>query len=492
MAPGRLGLILLVLLGLGSEIGAPPGTPAAPLQANATETLFVSAAPGSDVTLRCPGPPANASALPPASWFHEGQPLPSGGPLHPGGLLLRAVGQGQAGRYDCAVGPHTGTVHLHLGGDAAVVWAAVGATAVLPCGTEGLGAGAAGGLAWAWHAGMAEKPVLQLRVAPGAWLWPSSSHGAALALLDVRPGQAGRYRCAWGPATHPEPPGSTRRLDVQLDVQPAPGWWPRLGAGVGTVGAAAVAYVVLGGAVLAGLCHSHRALQSRKCQRRLGKPARRVPAPDPQSPYGNVLCPTAAPRPPADLGSPTALPPGGPWGGEWGRTPPGRQQEEEEEEEEEEEGGYEHPDSDGDSPGDGYENGTGPRGDQASVGSYENGLEAAAERWGAAAPHYANTCPAPGTSLRDGRLAAPAMEQTPLSPGAARLVSGLQRVLLSAGERQDGRSEGSAGSQPYEDMAGGGLYAAPRRGPPPAPDDDADSYENMEGTRSETAAAALA
>ncbi|XP_068779422.1 B-lymphocyte antigen CD19 isoform X5 [Struthio camelus] len=349
MAPGRLGLILLVLLGLGSEIGAPPGTPAAPLQANATETLFVSAAPGSDVTLRCPGPPANASALPPASWFHEGQPLPSGGPLHPGGLLLRAVGQGQAGRYDCAVGPHTGTVHLHLG-----------------------------------------------------------------------------------------------------------------------------------------------ALQSRKCQRRLGKPARRVPAPDPQSPYGNVLCPTAAPRPPADLGSPTALPPGGPWGGEWGRTPPGRQQEEEEEEEEEEEGGYEHPDSDGDSPGDGYENGTGPRGDQASVGSYENGLEAAAERWGAAAPHYANTCPAPGTSLRDGRLAAPAMEQTPLSPGAARLVSGLQRVLLSAGERQDGRSEGSAGSQPYEDMAGGGLYAAPRRGPPPAPDDDADSYENMEGTRSETAAAALA
>ncbi|XP_068779421.1 B-lymphocyte antigen CD19 isoform X4 [Struthio camelus] len=388
MAPGRLGLILLVLLGLGSEIGAPPGTPAAPLQANATETLFVSAAPGSDVTLRCPGPPANASALPPASWFHEGQPLPSGGPLHPGGLLLRAVGQGQAGRYDCAVGPHTGTVHLHLGG-----------------------------------------------------------------------------------------------------------WWPRLGAGVGTVGAAAVAYVVLGGAVLAGLCHSHRALQSRKCQRRLGKPARRffrVPAPDPQSPYGNVLCPTAAPRPPADLGSPTALPPGGPWGGEWGRTPPGRQQEEEEEEEEEEEGGYEHPDSDGDSPGDGYENGTGPRGDQASVGSYENGLEAAAERWGAAAPHYANTCPAPGTSLRDGRLAAPAMEQTPLSPGAARLVSGLQRVLLSAGERQDGRSEGSAGSQPYEDMAGGGLYAAPRRGPPPAPDDDADSYENMEGTRSETAAAALA
>ncbi|GAB0202417.1 hypothetical protein GRJ2_002707300 [Grus japonensis] len=178
----------------------------------------------------------------------------------------------------------------------------------------------------------------------------------------------------------PTPPGGTpnpgggnesRGGPVELEVLPPGGTWPEAWGWGGPVGAMAVAYVALGGAVLVGLCQRHRALQSRKRRRRLGDPAQ----------------------------SPTV----------------------EEEEEGEGEEGYEHPDSETEVPGEGYENEAGPPRGRSSTGSYENEPEAAD------ASPYANTRLAPGSCLR---------------------------------------------SQPYEEMAGGGM----------GPEDDAASYENMDGT----------
>nr|XP_060636522.1 B-lymphocyte antigen CD19 [Anolis sagrei ordinatus] len=76
-------------------------------------------------------------------------------------------------------------------------------------------------------------------------------------------------------------------------------------------------------------------------------------------------------------------------------------------------------------------------------------------------------------------------EESPLSPGASRLIAGL-RLHLSLDphiDRQDGGSEASTGSQSYEEMNGSLSPTAIKPlllQPNTSNEEDADSYENME------------
>ena len=87
------------------------------------EKLFLAAPIGSNVTLQCPvaTPPAKATptrkATPPARWFHWGHRIHRGAWPEGAELKLGPMGENHVGRYDCAIGERSGTVHVVLGGE---------------------------------------------------------------------------------------------------------------------------------------------------------------------------------------------------------------------------------------------------------------------------------------------------------------------------------------------------------------------------------------
>ncbi|XP_075773849.1 B-lymphocyte antigen CD19 isoform X2 [Pelodiscus sinensis] len=439
--------------------------------------LYVSATQGRQVELPCVG------AEPPAvEWFwdagngtHPFVLLGAGHQRNGSSLLIESLGPEDAGWYQCRAGNQSWAVHLRLGGEPAFL-VQEGHTAMLPCHGSLPHPGAHSSLAWkrlapggSWHL------LLEVR----AQHWGESlfqlvlGAGAALVLPAVTPSQAGTYRCLCGNHSHLVELGVTARAE---------GWRPWI------VGAAAVTYAAVGAASLYGYCRIRQALQSWRRRRRLTDPARRffrVTGNGTNSPYGNVL----APRGPAGVGPTEAVPYEKVALGTRGQ---GRLLQAEgslSAVESEDEEGYEHPDSEEEAApedGDNYENTardvTLCMGDKGSSDGecYENTEE----------------------------------DSAPLSPGAARLITDLRMLLVGSEEpereRQDGRSEGSAGeqdgtarggckrrpdplvpltpsfptgSQAYEEMAGA-LYAAPARHlhlRDHSQEEDADSYENMEG-----------
>ncbi|XP_059586349.1 B-lymphocyte antigen CD19 isoform X3 [Alligator mississippiensis] len=392
-------------------------------------------------------------------------------------LLIKDLKAEQAGWYSCW--SSAWLVHLTVG-DAQNLTVPAGAPTHLPClDPAALPSGwTHAHLSW-WREMLNRSLVMEMaaRRDPRYGLRLDRGVGAGLVLPKAEPGDAGTYKCSRGGWS----------TQVELAVLRLPAWWRRLGRQHWVIGGTGLAYLVLGLVVLLVSCRVRRALRSRRQGRRLGDRAKRrffkvagngAPAP---SHYGNILPPPGAAKGQAEAAPYENMAPSAGGRGE-PRTLEGPVSPAEVDEEEEEEG-YEHPDSDDGS---------------ADSACYENSTEEAKanESWSTAASQYANTRKgraAPDPDSEDVYENPQETDAAPLSPGAARLVTDLRMLLLGVAEeqapdrdhRQDGRSDGSAGSQPYEDMAGGVLYAAPARHPrlllDRACEEDADSYENMEG-----------
>ncbi|XP_053871076.1 uncharacterized protein LOC128835470 [Malaclemys terrapin pileata] len=450
--------------------------------------LYISGTRGGQVVLPCAG--GNATAV---DWFRDAnnQSVRAGPRHQPNGssLLIEGLESGDAGRYQCQAGNQSWTVQLHLGGEPSFSVLA-GDTAWLPCNGSMPDAWVQGSLAWKrLGPGGSWKQLVELAARRhGAYMFQLAlGTGAALVLPAVTLDQAGTYRCVRGNHSH----------TVELEVTARTGGWQPW-----IVGAAALGYVAIGLASLFGYYQIRRALQTRRRRKRLMDPARRffkVTGNGAHTPYGNVL-------PLADttgVRQTDALPYENVAAGARGQGRPlpaeGPISTVESEDEEE----YEHPDSEEEpapEDGDGYENTNGDMklcmGDKGSSDGacYENSLEEnrAGGNWTSDAAHYTNARQSPGAEdqvSEDSECYENTEEDSaPLSPGAARLVTDLRMLLLGACEeperdRQDGHSEGSAGSQAYEEMAGA-LYAAPARHlrlRDRSQEEDADSYENMEG-----------
>ncbi|XP_044868337.1 B-lymphocyte antigen CD19-like isoform X2 [Mauremys mutica] len=414
---------------------------------------YISGTQGGQVVLPCAA--GNATAV---DWFRDANNgthrFDRAGPRHrPNGstLLIERLESGDAGQYRCQAGSQNWTVHLHLGGEPSFSVLA-GDTARLPCNGSMPGAWVQGSLAWKrLGPGVSWQQLVELvaRRYGASKFQLTLDTGAALVLPAVTLDQAGTYRCVRGNHSHA----------VELEVTARTGGWQPW-----IVGAAALGYVALGLASLFGYYQIRRALQTRRRRKRLMDPARRffkVTGNGAHTPYGHVL-------PLADIagvGQTNAVPyenmvldARG-----QGRPLPA-------------EGPISTVESED---GDGYENTNGDMklcmGDKESSDSacYENSLEEnrAGGNWASDAAHYTNARQSPGAEdqvSEDSECYENTEEDSaPLSPGAARLVTDLRMLLLGACEeperdRQDGHSEGSAGSQAYEEMAGA-LYAAPVR-----------------------------
>ncbi|XP_039392762.1 B-lymphocyte antigen CD19 isoform X2 [Mauremys reevesii] len=434
--------------------------------------LYISGTQGGQVVLLCAA--GNATAV---DWFRDANngthQFDRAGPRHrPNGssLLIERLESGDAGQYRCQAGSQNWTVHLHLGGEPSFSVLA-GDTARLPCNGSMPSGWVQGSLAWKrLGPGVSWQQLVELaaRRYGASKFQLTLDTGAALVLPAVTLDQAGTYHCVRGNHSHA----------VELEVTARTGGWQPW-----IVGAAALGYVAIGLASLFGYYQIRRALQTRRRRKRLMDPARRffkVTGNGAHTPYGNVL-------PLADIagvGQTNAMPyenmaldARG-----QGRPLPA-------------EGPISTVESED---GDGYENTNGDMklcmGDKESSDSacYENSLEEnrAGGNWASDTAHYTNARQSPGAEdqvSEDSECYENTEEDSaPLSPGAARLVTDLRMLLLGACEeperdRQDGHSEGSAGSQAYEEMAGA-LYAAPvRRLRDRSQEEDADSYENMEG-----------
>ncbi|XP_043404165.1 B-lymphocyte antigen CD19 isoform X2 [Chelonia mydas] len=461
--------------------------------------LYISGTQGGQVVLPCAA--GNASETPAVDWFRDTdnrtQQFRHAGPRHwPKGNTLRIKGleSGDAGRYWCRARNQSWTVHLHLGGELSFSVLA-GDTARLPCNGSMPDAWVQGSLAWKrLGPGVSWKQLVELAARRyGAYMFQLSlGTGAALVLPAVTLDQAGTYRCVRGNHSHA----------VELEVTAhTGGWQPWI------VGAAGLGYVAVGLASLFGYYQIRRALQTRRRKKCLMDPARRffkVTGNGAHTPYGNVL-PLADT---AGVGQTVAVPyeivalgargQGRPLPAEGPISAAVSEDEEE----------YEHPDSEEE-----------PAAEDGAC--YENSLEEnrAGGNWASDASHYMNARQGPGAEdeVSEGSECYENTEEdsAPLSPGAARLVTDLRMLLLLGAceeperDRQDGHSEDSAGergwelpregeraprpfpdaplfptgSQAYEEMAGA-LYAAPARHlrlRDRSQEEDADSYENMEG-----------
>ncbi|XP_043404169.1 B-lymphocyte antigen CD19 isoform X7 [Chelonia mydas] len=475
MAPELHGLLLLTLLVwvVAARIGAPPRQGEMARRVNTTGELYISGTQGGQVVLPCAA--GNASETPAVDWFRDTdnrtQQFRHAGPRHwPKGNTLRIKGleSGDAGRYWCRARNQSWTVHLHLGGELSFSVLA-GDTARLPCNGSMPDAWVQGSLAWKrLGPGVSWKQLVELAARRyGAYMFQLSlGTGAALVLPAVTLDQAGTYRCVRGNHSHA----------VELEVTAhTGGWQPWI------VGAAGLGYVAVGLASLFGYYQIRRALQTRRRKKCLMDPARRffkVTGNGAHTPYGNVL-PLADT---AGVGQTVAVPyeivalgargQGRPLPAEGPISAAVSEDEEE----------YEHPDSEEE-----------PAAEDGAC--YENSLEEnrAGGNWASDASHYMNARQGPGAEdeVSEGSECYENTEEdsAPLSPGAARLVTDLRMLLLLGAceeperDRQDGHSEDSAGSQAYEEMAGA-LYAAPARHlrlRDRSQEEDADSYENMEG-----------
>ncbi|XP_074854736.1 B-lymphocyte antigen CD19 [Carettochelys insculpta] len=457
--------------------------------------LYVAGSPGGQIELPCSGAKASeASAT--VNWFWDADdkthPLVFNGSRHRrigNSLLILELGPKDAKRYRCQDGNQSWTVHLRLGGELSLL-VQEGDTAWLSCRDSMPDAWVQGYLAWK-QLGPGDSWNVLVELAArrwGAYMFQLTlGTEAALVLPAVMPNQAGTYHCERGNHSH----------SVELGVIAHAGeWQPWI------VGATALGYVALGLTSLFGYCWIHRALRSRRRRKRWADPGRRffkVTGNGAHTPYGNVPSPAGT----AGVGLMDAvpyenvvlaarrqerpLPPEGPTSAV----------------ESEDEEKYEHPDSDEEpAPEDGnnYENtdrdlklSMGHRG--SSEGPYcENSLKENrnGDNWASDALHYSNAGQGPTAEdlvSEDGECYENTEDENgPLSPGATRLITDLRMLLLLGGseeverDRQDGRSEGSAGSQAYEEMAGA-LYAAPTRYlhlRDRSQEEDADSYENME------------
>ncbi|XP_050811863.1 B-lymphocyte antigen CD19 isoform X1 [Gopherus flavomarginatus] len=452
---------------------------------------YISGTQGGQVVLPCAA--GNATAV---DWFRDANngthQFHHAGPRHrpnSSALLIERLESGDAGQYRCQAGNQNWTVHLHLGGEPSFSVLA-GDTARLPCSGSMPGVWVQGSLAWKrLDPGISWQQLVELTARRyGAYKFQLAlGMGAALVLPAVTIDQAGTYLCVQGNHSHA----------VELEVTARTGGWQPW-----IVGAAAFGYVAIGLASLFGYYQIRRALQTRRRRKRLMDPARRffkVTGNGAHTPYGNVLplADTAGVRQTNAVPyENVALDARG-----QGRPVPAEGPISTVESEDEEE--YEHPDSEEEpapEDGDGYENTNGDMklcmGDKGSSDGacYENSLEEnrAGGNWASDAAHYTNARQGPGAEdqvSEDSECYENTEEDSaPLSPGAVRLVTDLRMLLLGACEeperdRQDGHSEGSAGSQAYEEMAGA-LYAAPVRHlrlRDCSQEEDADSYENMEG-----------
>ncbi|XP_040511004.1 translation initiation factor IF-2-like isoform X2 [Gallus gallus] len=181
-----------------------------------SKKLFLAAPIGSNVTLQCPvaTPPAKATptrkATPPARWFHWGHRIHRGAWPEGAELKLGPMGENHVGRYDCAIGERSGTVHVVLG-EAQSLRAPPGASLEVPCRppppkkqpetarpTLLLLSPPPPPSQVTWFRGgysgrTSGPPILKGWAAPGGGLGPMG----ALFLWGLRRSQSGRYRCEW-------------------------------------------------------------------------------------------------------------------------------------------------------------------------------------------------------------------------------------------------------------------------------------------------------